>query len=165
MTPISDSQNSDPRNKILDMLADGKITPADAKTLLELVAGGDVREPREREGREGNRDRDRGRRRGGRSGAASYLRVRVDPRVEVGANPLSDRVNIRVPIAFIKAGAVLTSLIPDSAADRVSESLNERGIDLDFKNLDADRLEEILSDGGFAIDITEGQLRIRISVE
>lgn len=165
MTPDSTSRESDPRNKVLDMLAEGKITAADAKTLLELVGNGGSasaeREP-ERPGRGRNRGRERRR---GRSSSAAYLRVRVDPRVEAGANPLADRVNLRVPIAFIKAGAVLTSLIPDCAADRVSEALGQRGIDLDFKNLDADRLEEILADGGFEIDITEGKVRIRISVE
>ena len=158
----SNSKDSDPRNKVLDMLAEGKITADEAKTLLGLVGGAAPRE-RERVGRD--RDRGRERRRGGRSRSASYLRVRVDPRVEAGADPLSDRVNIRVPIAFIKAGAVLTSLIPDAAADRVSEALGQRGIDLDFKNLDADRMEEIQSDGCNEIDITEGHVRIRISLE
>ena len=85
--------------------------------------------------------------------------------MESGADPNADRVNIRVPIGLIKAGVRLTSLIPGTAADRVNEMLSERGIDLDFKNLDADRLEAILAEGDFMIDITEGDCRIRISVE
>ncbi|MDP6823909.1 MAG: hypothetical protein QF554_11540 [Dehalococcoidia bacterium] len=173
------TSDTDPRNKVLDLLANGKITAEEAKHLLALVSGAATPEPpgpetgggdRARGGRDRSR-RDRARRRGDlrdhyREGSGgAYIRVRVDPRVDAGADPNADRLNIRVPIGLIKAGALLTSLIPGPAADRVTEALGERGIDLDFKNLNAERLDEILADGGFAIDITEGDVRIRISVE
>jgi hypothetical protein len=171
------TNDSDPRNKVLDLLADGKITASEAKSLLGLVSGvagpdspdrdrgrGELdrserrgRRERVREGR--SRDRDGGRR------SNVYFRIRVDPRVDAGADPNADRLNIRVPIGLIKSGVRLMSLVPGAAADRVNQVLADRGIDLDFKNLDADRLEEILDDGGFTIDITEGDVRIRISVE
>ena len=159
--------DADPVSRILDMLADGRINAGEAKSLLALwsgaVASGTSR--REREGRRPGRSRDRGRDRARGRSTGAYFHVRVDPRVESGADPNADRVNIRVPIGLIKAGARLTSLIPGAAADRVNEMLSERGIDLDFKNLDADRLEEILAEGDFMINITEGDCRIRISVE
>ena len=159
--------DADPVSRILDMLADGRINADEAKSLLALVSGvtatGNSR--REPEGRRRGRSRDRGRDRAHGRSTGAYFHVRVDPRVESGADPNADRVNIRVPIGLIKAGVRLTSLIPGTAADRVNEMLSERGIDLDFKNLDADRLEEILAEGDFMIDITEGDCRIRISVE
>lgn len=168
------TSEGDPRNRVLDLLSEGKITAEEAKSLLGLVSGaaapwGDSEERegrserRDRGGRSRSRDRGRGRARG--RGSSAYFRVRVDPRVEGGADPNADRVNIRVPIGLIKAGARLTSLIPGAAGDRVNEILSERGIDLDFKNLDADRLEEILAEGDFMIDISEGDCRVRISIE
>ena len=153
--------DADPVSRILDMLADGRINAGEAKSLLALVSGAVASgtSKREPEGRRRGRSPDRGRFTG------AYFHIRVDPRVESGADPNADRVNIRVPIGLIKAGARLTSLIPGAAADRVNEMLSDRGIDLDFKKLDADRLEAILAEGGFMIDITEGDCRIRISVE
>ena len=170
------TNEGDPRNRVLDLLGEGKITAEEAKSLLGLVSGAaapwggsEGREGRsggrDRSGRPRPRDRDRERGRGRGRFVGAYIRVRVDSRVEGGADPNADRVNIRVPIGLIKAGVRLTSLIPGAAADRVNEMLAERGIDLDFKNLDPDRLEEILADGNFMIDITEGDFRIRISVE
>ena len=171
------TNDADPRNRVLDLLSEGKITADEAKSLLALVSGGErsrgdgggeareERRDRRERGHSRERDRVRDRQRGRGNSGGVYFRVRVDPRVDAGASPTGDRVNIRVPIGLIKAGARLTSLIPGAAADRVNEMLAERGIDLDFKNLDADRLEEILAEGDFMIDITEGDFRIRISVE
>lgn len=160
------TNEADPRIRVLEMLAEGKITSQEATGLLGALnpvppwAGTATGEGRaRRHGR--TRERDRGQESTGRS----YFRIRVDPRVEAGADPHADRVNIRIPIGLVKAGVRLTSLIPGPAADRVNEMLEARGIDLDFKNLDVDRLEEILADGDFMIDITEGEWRIRISVD
>lgn len=160
---------ADPRARIIEMLAEGKITVEDARGLLGALNSGPPRAgdavDGDRRGRSSGRGRDRERGRGRGRAASAYFRVRVDPRVEGGADPNADRVNIRVPIGLIKAGVRLTSLIPGAAADRVNETLARHGIDLDFKNLDADRLEEILAEGDFMIDIAEGDCRIRISVE
>jgi len=169
------TSDSDPRNKVLDLLADGKITAEEAKSLLALVGGSGAPDAAERDRGRGERSERRGRRERVREGRSRdrgrgersnvYFRIRVDPRVDAGADPNADRLNIRVPIGLIKSGVRLMSLVPGAAADRVNQVLADRGIDLDFKNLDADRLEEILDDGGFKIDITEGDVRIRISVE
>jgi hypothetical protein len=94
--------------KVLDMLAEGKITSADAEKLLEkLQAGsGSVQEDAVESP--------------ARSDAARFLRIVVD---EPGRKP----VNIRMPLAFARAGLSIAGMLPRGVADK----LKERGIDIE----------------------------------
>ena len=121
------------RAKILQMVADGAITPEEAEKLLSRLdpAGTSkaiaVPEP------------DTG---GRKSGPLKYLRVVVDG---------SDKVNIRVPIGLIRTGIKLTTLIPLHA----SEHLSEHGIDLSqFNDLDGDELMGALRE--LKVDVDSG---------
>jgi hypothetical protein len=95
---------SEERLKILQMLADGKISAADADRLLaklEGVSHGDSRRRTE--------PRQRGR----------CLRIEVEER---GRRP----VNVRVPLGFVRAGLKLGTIVPS----KVRERLAERGIEI-----------------------------------
>lgn len=116
--------------KILDMLAEGKISAADAEKLLNKVSGGAATDaqPGSAPGQEA-RPRPR------------FLRVTLD-------EPDRKQVNVRVPLALARAGLSMWSVLPANVADK----LRERGIDLDqirngmgtpesaelFKQLDVD---------------------------
>ena len=79
-----------------------------------------------------------------RSGPFKYLRVVVDGK---------DKANIRVPIGLIRTGIKLTTLMPLSA----SEHLTEHGIDLSqFNNLDGDELMEALGELQVDVDSENG---------
>jgi len=96
--------------KVLDMLAEGKITASDAEKLMEkLEASPTHNQP------DGPADSDRG-----ASSHARYLRIQID---EPGRKP----VNIRMPLAFARAGMSMVGVLPLS----VTEKLKERGIDLE----------------------------------
>ena len=96
------------RAKILRMVAEGTITPEEGERLLNrLDPAGTATAAAEPEPDNGNR----------KSGPLKYLRVVVDGR---------DKVNIRIPIGLIRTGIKLTTLMPLSA----SEHLSEHGIDL-----------------------------------
>ena len=72
-----------------------------------------------------------------------------------------DKINVRVPLALIRTGIQLTTLMPLAA----SEQLTEHGIDLSqFKNLDQEELMDALRD--LSVDITsdDGD-RIRVFCE
>jgi hypothetical protein len=100
--------------KILEMLAEGKITAEDADKLLEKLSGSST---------ETNPD-------GSSSPSSStptsstspkprHLRIVVD-------KPGQEQVNVRVPLNFARKGSRLLAVLPD----RVREKLAEQGINL-----------------------------------
>ena len=136
------------------MLAEGKITVEQAERLLALTGG-------ETAGESGSEDPPRAARR-----QPKYIRVVVEPRPETGGDPLGERVNIRVPIAIIRAGMKLTSLIPDKAAKEVNEALSRKGIDFDVRKLDQKSLGELIGAlGDLEVDVTDAEKHVRIFVE
>jgi hypothetical protein len=130
------------RMKILQMVAEGAITPEEGEKLLSrLDPAATSKAPAVRELGAGDR-----------KAALKYLRVVVDG---------SDKVNIRVPIGLIRTGIKLTTLIPLHA----SEHLSEHGIDLaQFNNLDGDELMEALRDLKVEVDSGDGDV-IRVFCE
>jgi len=91
-----------------------------------------------------------------------YLRVLADsPRGHDGAGG-SDKLNIRIPVALIRAGIKFTSLIPGEASSQIEHALKEKGVGLDLKNLkslDAEELIQALSELEVNVD-GEGTLRV-----
>lgn len=141
---------SDNQRRILDMLAEKKISVDEAQRLLSLVEAEketETKTPRDASGKKRN---------------LKYFRVVVEP----GAGAAGERVNIRVPIKLIRAGIKLTSLIPAHASDQVNEALQEKGIDFDVRNLkeeDFEELVEALSD--LEVDIQGGKEKVHVYVE
>ena len=142
---------SSERRKILEMLAEGKVTADEAERLLGLVdagpAGGEA--PAQ----------------GGGSGF-KYLRVRVEPNPEAGEDAGGERVNIRVPLALLKAGMKLGSLIPKEASGRVKDALSEKGIDFDLRNVTDEQINELIAAlADFKVDVQDKEHYVRIGVE
>lgn len=129
------------RAKILEMVAAGTITPEQGEQLLSrLEAGSAVATVATDDAPYRN------------VGPLRYLRVVVD-----GAHT----VNIRVPIALVRTGIKLTTLIPREA----SEHLHEHGIDLSRLNgLDGEELIEALRELHVEVDTGDGDV-IRIFCE
>ena len=140
------------RRQILDMLTEGKITVDEAERLLSLVehpvAGEPVREDRSDAGRP----------------PPKYLRVVVES--GEGEESGGKRVNIRVPMALLRAGVKLASVLPSDATAKVNEKLQEKGLDIDFGNLNADNLEELVNAmSDLEVDVQGGEKKVRIFVE
>ena len=131
--------------KVLEMLAEAKITAADAEKLLEKLqttSGSGEENPVEAPVQKEQ---------------ARFLRIEV---AEPGRKP----VNIRMPLAFARAGLSLAGMLPREAADK----LRERGIDVDQfrfhtgsgKDVNVDILKQIDLD----IDKGDGK-KVRIFCE
>ena len=131
------------RVKILQMIAEGTITPEEGEKLLSrLDPAGTTTAHVESEIVTGDR----------KKGPLKYLRVVVDG---------SDKVNIRIPIGLIRTGIKLTTLMPLSA----SKHLSEHGIDLSqFNNLDGEDLIEALRDLKVDVDTGDGDV-VRVFCE
>jgi len=97
------------RKKVLEMLGAGKITADEAEKLLEKLGAAEA--ARESEASASAE------RPGGKQ--PRYLRVEVDE--ETGK-----KVNIRVPLAFVRTGMAIAGVLPL----RVQQRLAEKGIDI-----------------------------------
>ena len=145
---------ADNQKRILEMLAEGKITIDEAEKLLSLV------EPKEdTTDRLSNTTT-------GTGSSPKYMRVVVQPDPASGSGSQVERVNIRIPINLIRAGMKFTTLIPPHAAGKVNEALKEHGVDFDLRNIKPDDIEgliEALSD--FEVDVQGGKEKVHIYTE
>lgn len=139
---------SDNQKRILDMLAEGKITADEAQKLLAAIgSGGD--EPKSAPPR-----------------SPKYLRVVIQPNPDATGDEDVKRVNVRVPVALIRAGIKFTSLIPAEASDQVNKALKEKGIDFDVRNLKPEELEELIEAlHDLEVDIQDGKEKVHVYVE
>jgi len=109
------------RKKVLQMLAEGKISADEAERLLEAL------ENRISEASPVTSLAE--------TGLPKYLFVKVD-------STSGDKVNIRVPMKLIQAGIKLKSLLPLDAQDKINAQLSEKGINLDDFN--TENLKDLL---------------------
>jgi hypothetical protein len=120
------------RKKILEMLADKKISVDDAYRLLSAIdsteSGHESTPKTETAGKV----------------KPKYLRVTVLPDPEHEHSEKVDRVNVRVPMSLIRAGIKLGSLIPPEARDKVNGALREKGIGFDVRNMKPEDIEELI---------------------
>ncbi|MFH1700713.1 MAG: DUF2089 domain-containing protein [Candidatus Zixiibacteriota bacterium] len=122
---------SDERIRILNMVAEGKITTEEAERLLDALS----------------RDQNGGMVVSNETKAAKpkFLRILVEPKnghIDEGRH--GERVNIKVPIMLIKAGMKLGSMLPNGHKEKVSNHLRDKGINIDLGNLDSHAIDELL---------------------
>jgi hypothetical protein len=134
------------RLKILEMVAEGKITAEDAARLLEKLA-----DSNQSSGFTGGGE---GESIVHRTGKLKYLRVVVDS--EDG-----DKVNIRVPLALVRTGIKLSTMVPEDA----NRKLAEKGVDLSaLGGLAEEELIEALRELTVDVDSSDGDT-VRIFCE
>ncbi len=141
---------SENRKRILELLANGKISVDEASKLLSAL--GDEGAPRtDTTVPPVNK--------------MKYLRVTVDAlKSQHPDGP--EKVNIRVPVALIRAGMKFSSLIPKEASEQVDKALCEKGITINLKTLKEEDLEtllEALTD--LEVEIDDGKGHVTIHAE
>jgi len=122
---------SEDRSRILNLLAEGKITAEEAERLLDAI--------------------------GTRAGAATAeagSAIKGDPGPLVEALPkylyvkvvaaAGDNVDVKIPIALVRSGLKLTSLIPPQAVDQINDSMSQHGMSIDFANLKPEDIDELV---------------------
>jgi hypothetical protein len=86
-----------------------------------------------------------------------YLHVKVD-------GDAGEKVDVKVPLALVRSGLKLTSLIPPQAMDQINEQMAESGMSIDFTNFkpeDIDELIEALREMEINVDSTNGD-KVRV---
>ena len=130
--------NDDVR-RILDLLAQGKISVDDAHRLIAALGQRSEAPPR-------------------------YLKIAVHKPANERRGEKD--VNIRVPMSIMRGGMRLGAIIPAFGGERMRARLREQGIDLDLSKLDPAAIETMLKDlGEMNIDIDSGKAQVRITCE
>jgi hypothetical protein len=155
------------KKKILEMLAQGRISADDAYKLLNAVdeetdgKGADTSSENAAPRREYSANPTPANRL-----KPKYLRVTVTPRE--GADPEhADRVNVRVPMTLVRAGLKMTALIPPDALNKANDALHDKGINFDVKNIKPEDLEELITAlGDMEVDVETGHgEKVKVFVE
>lgn len=135
---------SEERKKILGMVASGTISIEEAEKLLAAL---------------GEQKTERS---AGEPGTLpKYLRVQVDSGKD------GEKVNIRIPLGILKAGIKIASFMPGKVQDKVNSALQEKGLDIDVKNLDSGSIDQLIAGlRDFTVDVDGGgNDRVRIFCE
>lgn len=141
---------NDDRDRILNLLAEGKISTSEAGRLLDALETGATPAP------------------------SAEPAIKGDPTPLIAALPKylyvkvnsedGDTVDVKVPIALVRSGLKLTSLIPPQAMDEINSSMSEHGMSIDFSNLkpaDIDELVEALREMEINVDSKNGD-KVRV---
>lgn len=117
------------RKRILGMLAEGKITADEAEMLLDSIGTEtDVPAPAPSP----SADWPTG---PSASGTPKFMYVKVTGK---------DQVDVKVPLALLRTGLKLTSLIPPQAMEQINTSMSEAGMSLDLNNIKPEDIEDII---------------------
>lgn len=123
------------RKRILTMLAEGKITAEEANLLLDSLApGAETAEPAPSPAPSPSDDWPTG---PSATGTPKFLYVKVD-------SMNNDKVDVKVPLALLRTGLKLTSLIPPQAMEQINTSMSDAGMSFDLNNIKPEDIEDII---------------------
>ena len=143
------------RRQILEMLAEGKISADEADRLIGAL--------------------------GGSSATASatttatavqakplpkFVRIMVDTKDGRHSKPV--HINLRVPVALLRAGVRFGSLIPIQAQERMNAEFRKNGLDFDIRQVKPENINELidqLQDLSIDVDQEDDDTKIRIFTE
>ena len=134
--------------RVLEMLAESKVSVDEAERLLSLVdeepKGTTAVQPLVPP----------------RTGSARrYLRVTVD-------SDEDEHIDVRVPLALIKAGVKLHTLLPEKAEKKIKKAIKKNGIDVDIDNLRTEDLEQLIDAlSEIEVNIQDGDDKVRVYCE
>jgi hypothetical protein len=134
------------RRQILQMLAEGKVTTDEAERLLSAM------------------DRGSATTRPASSGSPKYLRVLVDTDEPADSGPT--KVNVRVPMALLRAGVRLTAVIPPQARDQINAEMAKNGVPFDIGQIRPENLEEMIEQiNDLQVDVDNQRTKVRVFCE
>jgi hypothetical protein len=122
---------SEDRGRILSLLAAGKITADEAERLLDALDA-----------------------RSSNAAAPAGPAFEGDPEPLLTALPKhlyvkviavsGDNVDVKIPIALVRSGLKLTSLLPPQAMDQIRGTMSQHGMSVDFNNLKPEDIDELV---------------------
>jgi hypothetical protein len=147
---------SDETRRVLDLLAQGKVTVDEADQLLRAIGMKSQSQSQSNAAPPKPDESERPKPR--------FILINVH-KLANERRPAED-INIRVPFAIVRGGLRLGALIPGFSPEKVSARLRERGLNLDFSTMGPAAIETLLADmGELNIDVDGGKQQVRITCE
>jgi hypothetical protein len=119
---------TDERRRILNMLAEGKVSAEEAETLIDAFANKPLL-AKSAPVSDGSAD-------------PKYLRVLVEGHDDEHGG---GKVNVRVPFMLIRAGMRLAALLPAAAHEPINRALRQNGVDIDISKIKPENLEDLVT--------------------
>jgi len=153
---------SDDTRRILELLAQGKVTVDEANRLIDAVAAPATPATAPAAGAGAD---------AGERPMPRWIRINVFKQPKEG-KPVKE-VNIRVPIAVVRGGMRLGAIIATFAGEKAAQRMKDRGIDLDLSKINGDfsRMNGaefeafIKSLDDMNIEVDDGKSQVRITCE
>src|SRR5258708_33576935 len=151
---------TDDTRRILEMLAQGKITVDDADRLLKVMTGAQTQASSTAAEREGGSD----------PGRRRWLRINIHKPANEHRAHAKD-VSIRVPLGVVRGGMRLGAIIATFAGEKAARQMKERGFDLDLSTINGDLSKmngpefDAFLNSLHDIDIDDGKSQVRITSE
>lgn len=140
------------KKKILEMLAQGKISADEAGKLLDAVSS-DTAESKAAPVLATAEKTD-----------PKFLRVLVESSGHHGRG--KETVNVRIPFQLLRAGVKLAALIPGGMPKQMKEALAKNGIDVDWDKLKGNELEEVIQHlSALQVDVDSDTDKVRVFCE
>lgn len=136
---------TDDTKRVLELLAQGKITVEEADQLLRAVKETTVDPPASRP-------------------VPRWMRISID-KAAIGDRPARN-VSIRVPLSLARSGLRFGAMFPRLAGPKLQDELRKQGLDLDFSQIDLSQVETLLNDlGETTIEVDGGKAQVRVRCE
>ncbi len=150
---------SDDTRRILELLAQGKVTVDEANKLIDAIAAPAAQAAASPGASAGDGSKPR------------WIRINVLKPAKEGRH--DKEVNIRVPIAVVKGGMRLGAIIGTFAGEKAAMRMKAQGIDLDlskinsdFSKMNGEEFEAFLKSlDDMNIEIDDGKSQVRITCE
>ena len=151
---------SDETRRVLDLLAQGKVTVDEADRLIKALSADRPADTAAADAATDDKPR------------ARWFRINIHKPAKDDAHQPKD-VNIRVPIAVVKGGMRLGAIIATFAGEKAAKQMKERGLDLDLSTINGDlsRMNGAEFDAfmksldDMNIEIDDGRSQVRITAE
>jgi hypothetical protein len=143
------------RRQILEMLAEGKISADEADRLIGALGGSSATATATTSATAVQT-----------KPAPKFIRVMID--AKEGRHDKPVHINVRVPVALLRAGVRFGSLIPIQAQERMNSEFRKNGLDFDITQIKPENINELidqLQDLSIDVDQKDDDVKIRVFTE
>ncbi len=113
--------------KVLNMVAEGKISAEEGAKLLDAL---DKKEEKKTEAVKVSHEK----------GNINYLFVDISPKSDKN----KEKVHVKVPLALVRAGVNIASMLPTDVRDKVNDAMDEKGMKFDLSSIKPENIEELI---------------------